>query len=57
MIENTKTIVVVEHPHFGIGKIVEIELENPALISVEWENGEIGSHRADELEFMQKNEN
>lgn len=46
-------IVKVEHSQFGLGQIVEIDLESEdALISVQWDNGDRGCYWPDELEFL-----
>ena len=45
--------IVVEHPDFGRGEIDEVDLETgDQLISVRWENGQIGTYKADELDFI-----
>ncbi len=57
-----ETDVVVEHPRFGTGEILEINYDamiiamtgNP-LIFVRWENDEYGYYGTDELEFVMKN--
>lgn len=46
-------IVKVEHPQFGVGEIVEIDLDSEeALLAVQWDNGNRGSYWANELEFL-----
>jgi len=46
-------IVKVEHPQFGVGEIVDIDLDSEeALLAVQWDNGNRGSYWANELEFL-----
>jgi hypothetical protein len=45
---------IVKHPEFGIGEILEINVdkESPIIVSVLWSNGNISNCTADELEFL-----
>ena len=46
-------IVQVEHPQFGVGEILDIDLDSEdALIAVQWDSGNKGCYWADELEFL-----
>lgn len=45
--------VIVEHPKFGKGEILDITFETEeALISVRWDKGNRGCYWAEELEFL-----
>lgn len=45
--------VIVEHPEFGIGTILEISYDTgDPLISVQWDDGRRGCYWVDELEFL-----
>ena len=45
--------VIVEHPNFGIGKILEISYDTgDPLISVQWNSGQRGCYWVEELEFL-----
>lgn len=47
--------VIVEHPEFGKGEILEINYETgDPLISVEWDSGKRGCYWVEELEFLRK---
>lgn len=45
--------MMVEHPEFGIGQIVEIDCDTgDPSISVRWNDGQRGCYLATELEFL-----
>ncbi len=45
--------VVVEHPTFGLGEILEIHLDTESpIVSALWEDGDVRDCPADELEFL-----
>lgn len=45
--------VIVEHPDFGTGKIIEVTYDTKdPLVEVQWDDGRRGCYWADELEFL-----
>lgn len=47
------TDVIVEHPKFGIGTILEINYDTgEPLVSVLWDNSQRGCYWVEELEFL-----